>query len=51
MSQPTSLDNRPQRVLQGYLDALLLDAFLELPTAEATPVVAPVVVRPRRSPA
>lgn len=43
MSQPTSLDNRPQRVLQGYLDALLLDAFLELPTAEATPVVAPVV--------
>lgn len=44
MSQPTSLDNRPQRVLQGYLDALLLDAFLELPTAEAAPVVAPVVV-------
>ncbi|MCD4863114.1 chemotaxis protein CheW [Pseudomonas sp. PLB05] len=43
MSQPTSLDNRPQRVLQGYLDALLLDAFLELPTAEATPVEAPVV--------
>lgn len=42
MSQPTSLDNRPQRVLQGYLDALLLDAFLELPTAEAAPVVAPV---------
>ncbi|MEH3023316.1 MAG: chemotaxis protein CheW [Pseudomonas oryzihabitans] len=45
MSQTTSLDNRPQRVLQGYLDALLLDAFLELPTAEspavATPVVAP----------
>ncbi|MDH4761751.1 purine-binding chemotaxis protein CheW [Pseudomonas oryzihabitans] len=43
MSQPTSLDNRPQRVLQGYLDALLLDAFLELPTAESTPVVASVV--------
>ncbi|ALZ85371.1 MULTISPECIES: chemotaxis protein CheW [Pseudomonas] len=44
MSQPTSLDNRPQRVLQGYLDALLLDAFLELPTAEVAPAVAPVVV-------
>ncbi|KTT30585.1 chemotaxis protein CheW [Pseudomonas oryzihabitans] len=43
MSQPTSLDNRPQRVLQGYLDALLLDAFLELPTAEAAPV-APAAV-------
>ncbi|AXA67921.1 chemotaxis protein CheW [Pseudomonas oryzihabitans] len=43
MSQPTSLDNRPQRVLQGYLDALLLDAFLELPTAEAAPVVTPAV--------
>jgi len=42
MSQPTSLDNRPQRVLQGYLDALLLDAFLELPTAENVPVAAPV---------
>ena len=49
MSQPTSLDNRPQRVLQGYLDALLLDAFLELPTAEAapvTPAVAPAVALP-----
>ncbi|MDT3719792.1 chemotaxis protein CheW [Pseudomonas oryzihabitans] len=43
MSQPTSLDNRPQRVLQGYLDALLLDAFLELPTAESVPVAAPVM--------
>jgi len=49
MSQPTSLDNRPQRVLQGYLDALLLDAFLELPTAEAEPVApapTPAVVLP-----
>ncbi|GAC1038870.1 chemotaxis protein CheW [Pseudomonas sp. No.117] len=46
MSQPTTLDNRPQRVLQGYLDALLLDAFLELPTADVAPVVAPVVAAP-----